>query len=536
MLALVVALAAAAAAGADAVVAQVDGEAITASRFQARLAMMKAQANPTLPAAALDRLVDETLMAAEARRLGLHQAPAVTEAIENERRRLASDLLVRDLATLQPEEAQLEAMYHAGSDVASVRQILFLSREEAQASLDRLRQGAAFAEEARRSVDARTRDQGGALGKRNRQELDPALAGPAFEVPLKVPLGPIALGTGFAVIEVLERTIADEAGFAGVREPLRGFAAAQLQKQARAHLVEQLRRKSPVTLDEAFLQKMGSRLEASGDEAGHVVAKVGGRPLRYEEVLEDVRSLSRGQASAHSSGSRIKIDLAQARVEKLLLQDEAIARGLGNAAEIQPALWQYQQAVLSHELELRARAAVRAPAPAEVEAFHRQHAADYAQPARRACAHLLLETRGEAQAARKRIQKGEKFEDVARGASIDKASAAQGGAIGEVGEDQLDAAIAAGRDVDLARALKETPAGQVSEPVQSALGFHLLRCGARIPPQARPLAEVREAVGRRLAEERGEQAVAAEVVRLRGAARLRVDREAAERAAASGRS
>jgi parvulin-like peptidyl-prolyl isomerase len=512
---------------ADPVVAVVNGEAITAARLGARLAALRAQGSSPAPEAALDHLVGDVLAAAEARARGLHREQAIADAIEDERRRLAGEHLVtKELGAVQPTEAQLLDLYHASGDTVRLRQVLFLSEADARAALGRIAKGGDLAAEAKHSVDPRGRQGSGESGPRTRMDLPPALASLAFSAPLRQVQGPVALDVGFALFEVLERTPADEAGFPARRAALRAFAAAQFQKAARSHLVEQLRRKSGVQLDEAFLQRMGTRLDATPEEAAHVLARVGGRPLRYGEVLADVQALARGQAGSHASGARIKVELARSRLERMLLEEEATSRGLGKLPEVEAAAWQHEQAVLAQALDARLRAAVPRPTAAEVEEYFRRHAAEYARPATRACSHVLLESRGEANAVRKRLARGERLEDLARAESIDKASGQRGGSLGEIGDDRLDAMLAAGTEVALARALKETPAGQVSEPVQSGLGWHLVRCGPRTPPSPRPLAEVREAVEERLHAERREQASAARASALRGAAQLRVDRQA----------
>ncbi|WP_370325425.1 peptidylprolyl isomerase [Euzebya sp.] len=90
--------------------------------------------------------------------------------------------------------------------------------------------------------------------------------------------------------------------------------------------------------------------------------------------------------------------------------------------------------------------------------------------------HLLVETQAEAQAAYDRIQAGEAFADVAAEVSSD-GSAAQGGRLGPLVEGQYVAPFE-----EAAFALDE---GEVSEPVESEFGWHVITVEA--PP---PLEEV----------------------------------------------
>jgi len=520
------------AAPADPVVAEVNGEAITPPRFLARMALLRSQGNEASPEAALDGLVRDLLRAQEARRRALHREVAVAEAMEVGKRLFAGErLLERDLFGLEPAEEQLKELHHLSGDAVHVRLVSYDSRASAEAGLGRLASGTPFAEEAKRSLDQKTRAKGGDLGTRTRSDLDPAVAALAFEAPLHVRQGPVALSTGFAVFEVLERTRADEASYISRRDALRRFASEQIRKAAKEHLLEQLRRKHGAAVDEAFLQKTGTSLEARPGDAGHVLARVRGRTVTYGEVLEDARSLSRGQATSHFSGPRVKSELARARVDRLLLEAEAMDRGLAEDPEVVPRIWQYEQAVLAQAMEARIRAEVPVPSPGEVADHHREHAGDFAHPATRTCAHILLGSRGEAEAARRRIAAGEAFEELARGESLDRASAQRGGGLGEISDAQIDSALRGGGEAAFATALRDAVPGKLGEPVQSGLGFHLVRCGPRSVPQPRPLGEVREAVEARLREERARQAVERMDANLRAAARIRSDAVAARRLA-----
>lgn len=81
--------------------------------------------------------------------------------------------------------------------------------------------------------------------------------------------------------------------------------------------------------------------------------------------------------------------------------------------------------------------------------------------------HILVKTQAEAQDLEKQIAGGAKFEDLAKSKSIDTGSAAQGGDLGFFSKGQMvkpfeDAAFA----LDV---------GQVSQPVQSQYGWHIIK-------------------------------------------------------------
>jgi peptidylprolyl isomerase len=86
--------------------------------------------------------------------------------------------------------------------------------------------------------------------------------------------------------------------------------------------------------------------------------------------------------------------------------------------------------------------------------------------------------------ARKAKAANAKFADIARNASEHKSSAAEGGDMGWAAIEQIVPEIrkeVAGMDV-----------GEISDPIRSAAGWHIVRLVATKPAAARPLAELKE--------------------------------------------
>jgi len=81
--------------------------------------------------------------------------------------------------------------------------------------------------------------------------------------------------------------------------------------------------------------------------------------------------------------------------------------------------------------------------------------------------HILVKTQSEAQDIEKQLAGGAKFEDLAKSKSIDTGSAAQGGDLGFFARGQMVKPFE-----DAAFALN---VGQVSQPVQSQFGWHIIK-------------------------------------------------------------
>ncbi len=442
--------------------ARIGGEPVTTEDLKQRVAQNRSEGGTFTPAQLLGGLVDDYLFAAEGRRLGLDK--------------------------VRVEEAQLVQLYHEQYDLVRLQLVVLSSEKEAGAALERLRKGASLAEEARGSLEPRSKEQHGDLGELSRGDLEPALATAVFAAPAKSWFGPVALHLGFAVARVLDRKIGEDAGFVAVRAELEARAKGSARREMRHHYRQQLRAK--VHLDEAFLASTGARLDATPADLERPIAQVNRRVLRYGDVLPAIQQLARGRASAHNSGLVVKKDIIWQAIDALLLGDDAIAHGHGKALEVERDLRATRRALLSRAAADRIREGVARPTDAEIEARYRKDLSSFMRPGHRACAHLVVEQRREADDALGRLRKGTDFATVARAVSRDATTASRGGDLGEIGDDRLDALAKEG-EAALAAALRDARPGEPTGPVRSRAGFHVVRCGPHAAAAPAPLAELR---------------------------------------------
>ncbi len=124
---------------------------------------------------------------------------------------------------------------------------------------------------------------------------------------------------------------------------------------------------------------------------------------------------------------------------------------------------------------------------AELRAYYESHPDEFKRPAvaflsyveilRVADARDSIAARQRALGLRKEILAGAPFNEVATRESSDSASAQQGGDLGEFGKGAMDPAFE--------RAAFSLPLGEVSEPVLSAFGYHLLKVEKRTAGKVR---------------------------------------------------
>ncbi len=102
----------------------------------------------------------------------------------------------------------------------------------------------------------------------------------------------------------------------------------------------------------------------------------------------------------------------------------------------------------------------------------------------------------EVQALRERIQSGEPFEEVAKAESQDPGSASAGGSLGSIEQGVMDPAFD--------QAAFALSVGQISEPVRTRFGYHLIEVTEIIPASIKPFDEVKETLREELAKHRAE--------------------------------
>ncbi len=144
-----------------------------------------------------------------------------------------------------------------------------------------------------------------------------------------------------------------------------------------------------------------------------------------------------------------------------------------------------------------------------VKAYYDGHAANFTVPEQRRARHILLQvakdaSTGDEAAARTRaleilsqIRSGGSFEALAKERSEDLGSKAQGGDLGFFGQGVMDPAFD--------KTVFGMQAGEVSEPVRSRFGFHLIRLEEIKAGSTKSFAEAREDVEKAYRREQAER-------------------------------
>ena len=129
--------------------------------------------------------------------------------------------------------------------------------------------------------------------------------------------------------------------------------------------------------------------------------------------------------------------------------------------------------------------------------------------------HIVLQNEDEAKDIKARLTKNESFDDLAKKYSKDSATAAKGGDLGFLSREQVLP--------EFARVAFSLKPGEVSDPVKTPFGFHVIKLMERKKGQPASLDQVKGQLQRRLIEERQSQRFQAWMKELEAGAKITKD-------------
>lgn len=224
-------------------------------------------------------------------------------------------------------------------------------------------------------------------------------------------------------------------------------------------------------------------------ERASVIAMLGEEPVEGEDFEAYVRAATGeplGQVSPKVASSLLDQYLEERLLQKAVDASEPPPRGK-SAAERRREV-----------LERLAR--LEAVTPADLEAEYRRQPERWQHPPLVRLSQMILPTRGEAEAARRRVLGGAAWEDVSR--EVSRApNAATGGSLGWLARTDLPS--------EFEKAVWGLSEGELSAVLPAGHGVHLFLLEERADSRVVPFEEARPALRLALAEKRSSEALAA---------------------------
>ncbi|MBW2079745.1 MAG: peptidylprolyl isomerase [Deltaproteobacteria bacterium] len=262
------------------ILAQVGSYKLTLEEFEVQIQSLPPQLqmallrNPQLKEQFLDRWVDITLIAQEARDKKLDQDPEIQAKIEDIMNAvLAQEFLQREMGDkVKVTDDEIETYYNghkedfANLESVKARHILLKVPEgvnekawkEAESKAKdikkKLENGKDFAELAKKySDDPGTKDSGGDLGFFTKGRMVPEFESVAFSLKPGELSEPVKTNFGYHIIEVQEKKAASIKNLADVQAQIRQALQTEKQQKSQDALIEQLKAKYPVKVNKDLL-------------------------------------------------------------------------------------------------------------------------------------------------------------------------------------------------------------------------------------------------------------------------------------------
>ncbi len=150
--------------------------------------------------------------------------------------------------------------------------------------------------------------------------------------------------------------------------------------------------------------------------------------------------------------------------------------------------------------------------PEDIQKEYTTNAEKYQAKEQCKISHILLETKEEADKVLAELQQGKDFLYLVKTFSKDAQTANREGNLGYLYRDGYVRGI--GKDVEFENAVFNLKAGEVSQPIQTRKGWHIVRVDEKQPAQTKPLTEVEVQIRQMLSEKKIEEYQEAEFEKL----------------------
>jgi len=220
------------------------------------------------------------------------------------------------------------------------------------------------------------------------------------------------------------------------------------------------------------------------EQTGQVLAEVNGAKITTDAFKKEMEILPPYLKQMAESADGRKEMLDSMVVRELVLQD-AQKTGIDKSPEVAARMEDMKKRVVVEAyLKKKVEEKVKM-SDAELQKFYDQNKDKFKSGEQLRASHILVKTEKEAQDIAAQLKAGSKFEDLAKKFSVDPAGA-KGGDLGWFGKGSMIPEFE-----QAALSLKE---GQISGPVKTKFGYHIIKLTGKRPAGVVPFDEVKEQI------------------------------------------
>lgn len=243
----------------------------------------------------------------------------------------------------------------------------------------------------------------------------------------------------------------------------------------------------------AFIIVLTLSLCAYGADSDKILARVGSEDVTESEVLEFIQPFGQQAVMLYGTEQGRKMILDDVIAMRLYALDAEDAK-LDQTPEFQAQLLNAKRAMLAQAAMQKAVEGLKI-SDEEAKKFYDSNPAMFKQPERVHARHILVSGDEELAKVQEELKAGKSFDAVAKEFSRDPGSAANGGDLGEFPRGMMVPEFE-----KAAFALKNP--GDVSEPVKTQFGWHIIKLEERIPESVMPFEQVKDRLTNELKDQK----------------------------------
>ncbi len=246
--------------------------------------------------------------------------------------------------------------------------------------------------------------------------------------------------------------------------------------------------------DRKKVKKEISKVKAETAVNKKPVARIGNNLITVQDVEKELSKIPPQFASYFNDPKR-KRQYVQNLVDREVFSREAESEGYLNRPDIKKRIEDFKKRLLWAEYirDLSRKDFSKNITDAELKKFYNEHLKDYTEPEKVHAKHILVKTKAEAEKVLAELKKGADWNEVARKYSIDKSNASKGGDLGT---------FSRGRMVKpFEDAVFSMKPGEISQPVKTKYGYHIIKLISKIPPKVKPFEMIKNVVRNRYINE-----------------------------------